>query len=248
VSLRQLFPAATESGADPDLAALYAYPDRLWLRANMVSSADGAAAANGLTAGLSSATDRRVVSLLRTLSDVIVAGAATVRAERYESVRTRELWRELRAGRTPTPPIAVVSARLDLDPDSPLFAAAPPHARTIVITGAAAPADRRAALARQADVIVAGGETVDLKAAVAALAERGHRRLLAEGGPHLLAQLVEAGLVDELCLTIGPLMAGPGASRIVAGGPPAGSPVPLTLAHVLEDDGFLLCRYITKDH
>jgi len=248
MSLRQLFPAATESGADPDLAALYAYPDGLWLRANMVSSADGAASANGLTAGISSATDRRVVSLLRTLSDVIVAGAATVRAERYERVRTRELWRDLRAGRTPTPPIAVVSARLDLDPDSPLFAAAPPHARTIVITGAAAPADRRAALARQADVIVAGDETVDLKAAVAALAERGHRRLLAEGGPHLLAQLVEAGLMDELCLTISPLMAGPGASRIVAGALAAGSPVPLTLAHVLEDDGFLLCRYTTKDH
>ncbi len=245
MSLRQLFPVCA---ADPDLAALYAYPDGLWLRANMVSSADGAASANGLTAGISSATDRRVVSLLRTLSDVIVAGAATVRAERYERVRTRELWRDLRAGRTPTPPIAVVSARLDLDPDSPLFAAAPPHARTIVITGAAAPADRRAALARQADVIVAGDETVDLKAAVAALAERGHRRLLAEGGPHLLAQLVEAGLMDELCLTISPLMAGPGASRIVAGALAAGSPVPLTLAHVLEDDGFLLCRYTTKDH
>ena len=247
MSLRQLFPAGTESGAEPDLAALYAYPDRLWLRANMVSSADGAAAANGLTEALSSATDRRVFSLLRTLSDVVVVGAATVRAERYGPVRTRELWRELRAGRPPTAPIAVVSARLDLDPDSPLIAAVPAHARTIVITAAAAPADRRAALARQADVIVAGGETVDLKAAVAALAERGHRRLLTEGGPRLLAQLVEAGLMDELCLTIGPLMAGPGASRIVAGPQPAGPPVPLTLAHVLEDDGFLLCRYTTKD-
>ena len=69
----------------------------------------------------------------------------------------------------------------------------------------------------RADVIVAGEQTVDLKAAVGALADRGHRRMLAEGGPHLLAQFVEAGLMDELCLTIGPLMAGPGASRIVAG-------------------------------
>ncbi len=244
MSLRQLFPVCA---ADPDLAALYAYPDGLRLRANMVSSADGAASANGLTGGLSSATDRRVFSLLRTLSDVVVAGAATVRAEKYELAKTRELWRDLRAGRPPTPTIAVVSARLDLDPSSPLFAAAPPHARTIVITTAGAPADRRAALARQADVIVAGGATVDLKAAVAALAERGHRRLLAEGGPHLLAQLVEAGLMDELCLTISPLMAGPGASRIVAGALPASSPMPLTLAHVLEDDGSLLCRYTTKD-
>jgi hypothetical protein len=58
--------------------------------------------------------------------------------------------------------------------------------------------------------------------------------------------------MDELCLTIGPLMAGPGASRIVAGHPQPGTrptpPLPLTLAHVLEDDGFLLCRYTRKDH
>src|SRR6266702_2878509 len=147
MSLRQLFPVCA---ADPDLAALYAYPDGLWLRANMVSSADGAASANGLTAGLSSATDRRVFSLLRTLSDVVVAGAATVRAEKYELAKTRELWRDLRAGRPPTPTIAVVSAQLDLDLSSPLFAAAPPHARTIVITTTGAPADRRAALASQA--------------------------------------------------------------------------------------------------
>jgi riboflavin biosynthesis pyrimidine reductase len=188
-----------------------------------------------------------VFALLRTLSDVIVVGAATAREERYNPVRPRELWRHLRAGRSPTPPIAVVSLRLDLDPQSPLITAAPADARTIVITTAQAPPDRRAQLATRADVIVAGEQTVDLVAAVKALADRGHRRVLAEGGPHLLAQLVEAGLMDELCLTIGPLMAGPDASRIVAG-PPAAEPRPLTLAHVLEDDGFLLCRYITKAH
>ena len=248
MSLRQLFPVCAD---EPDLPALYAYPDGQWLRANMVSSADGAASLNGVTAGISSDTDRRVFALLRTLSDVIVVGAATVREEGYKPARTRELWSDLRTGRAPTPPIAVVSARLDLDPSGPLISAAPPHARTIVITTARAPADRRAELARHADVIVAGDETVDLKAAVRALAERGHRRMLAEGGPHLLAQLVEAGLMDELCLTVGPLMAGPGANRIVAGAPgtgPAPLPLPLTLAHVLEDDGFLLCRYTSKDH
>jgi riboflavin biosynthesis pyrimidine reductase len=145
----------------------------------------------------------------------------------------------------------VVSRRLDLDPDSPLITAAPAHARTIVITAAQAPADRRAELARHADVIVAGDETVDLTAAVSALTKRGHRRMLAEGGPRLLAQLAEAGLLDELCLTIGPLMAGPGAPRIVAGTSgtgPVATPLPLTLTHVLEDDGFLLCRYIRKDN
>src|SRR5207237_7180822 len=125
------------------------------------------------------------------------------------------------------------------DPDSPLIAAAPRDARTIVITTASAPADRRDQVARHADVIVAGQDTVDLAAAVDALAERGHRRMLAEGGPHLLAQLAEADLLDELCLTIGPLVAGPGAPRIMAGAPDTGpiTPLPLTLAHVPEDDG-----------
>jgi riboflavin biosynthesis pyrimidine reductase len=248
VTLRQLFPIAADQ---PDLPALYAYPDGRWLRANMVSSADGAATLQGLTRALSSDTDRRVFALLRTLSDVILVGAATVRKEKYQPARPRELWSHLRDGRPPTPPVAVVTRRLDFDLDSPLIAAAPPHARTIVITVAQAPADRRAGLARHADVIVAGEETVDLQAAVGALAERGHRRLLAEGGPHLLAQLLQAGLLDELCLTIGPLMAGPGAPRIVTGAPgtdPIATPLPLTLAHVLEDDGFLLCRYTRKDH
>ncbi len=248
MSLRQLFPVCAD---EPDLATLYAYPDGQWLRANMVSSADGAASLDGASAPLSSDTDRQVFALLRALSDVVLVGAATARTEHYKPARPpREPWRDLRRGRTLTPPIAVITARLDLDPGSPLVAAAPPDARTIVITTARAPADRRAELARHADIIVAGDEVVDLKAAVGALVGRGHRRMLAEGGPHLLAQLVEAGLMDELCLTIGPLLAGPGASRIVAGAPGTGpaAPMPLTLAHVLADNGFLLLRYTRRDH
>jgi riboflavin biosynthesis pyrimidine reductase len=244
--MRQIF--ASSDLRESDLAALYAYPDGPWLRANMVSSADGAAMLGGLTSGLSSQADRRLFALLRTLADVIVVGAATVRAEKYKPVRQHELWPDLRPGRTPTPPIAVVTARLDLEASSPVIDMAPPSARTIVITTARAPADRRAALQERADVIVAGQETVDPKAAVAALAERGHRRMLTEGGPRLLAQIAAAGLLDELCLTIGPLLAGPGADRILAGQQPAASTQPLALAHVLEDNGFLFCRYTRKDH
>jgi riboflavin biosynthesis pyrimidine reductase len=244
--VRQIY--ASTGLTDTELAGLYAYPSGSWLRANMVSSADGAAHLDGVTKGLSSAADRHLFALLRTLADVIVVGAATVRAERYAPVRPHELWPDLRPGRTPTPPIAVVSARLDLDPSSRLIASAPPSARTIVITTAQAPADRRAALDGPAEIIVAGQETVDLKAAIAALAERGHRRMLAEGGPRLLAQVAAAGLLDELCLTIGPLLAGSGADRILAGAMSAASAQPLTLAHVLEDDGFLFCRYLRKDH
>jgi riboflavin biosynthesis pyrimidine reductase len=244
--MRRLLPS---SGlGDPDLARLYAYPSGRWLRANMVSSADGAAILEGVTAGLSSRGDRHLFSLLRALADVIVVGAATARAEKYGPARERDFWPGLRQGRPPTPPVAVVSARLDLDPASRLIAAAPPHARTIIVTTAQAPPDRRAELAGRADVIVAGEATVDLNAAVSALADRGYRRMLTEGGPRLLAQFIAAGLLDELCLTIGPLLAGPGAARIVSGSLPAAPPRPLELAHVLEDSGFLLCRYTRKDH
>jgi riboflavin biosynthesis pyrimidine reductase len=245
MTMRQLFPSCEDH---PDLAGLYAYPDGQWLRANMVSSADGAATLDGASRGLSSDTDRQVFALLRALCDVVVVGAQTVRVEHYGPARSPERWRGLRAGRPPTPPIAVVSGRLNLDPASPLIAAAPPYARTIIITTAQAPQDRRAGLERHADVIVAGDETVDLKAAVGALAERGYRRMLAEGGPHMLAELAGSDLMDELCLTIGPLMAGPGADRIVAGALAPAEPVPLTLAHVLEDADFLLCRYTRKAH
>ncbi len=228
---------------DSGLAELYGYPPgKRTLRANMVASADGAATLGGASAGLSSAADRHVFALNRTLADVILVGASTARIERYAPVRIRELWRHLRDGRTPTPPIAVVTSLRDLDPASPLIADAPAHARTIVITTGQAPAEARAQIAEHADVIVAGETTVDLSAAVTALADRGLQRILAEGGPGILAQIVAADLLDELCLTIGPLLAGPGAPRILTGAPMPQA-LPLSLAHVIEDNGFLLCRY-----
>ncbi len=242
--MRQLFPAP--GLGDADLAALYAYPPGPCVRGNMVASADGAASLGGVSAGLSSVADRQVFFLLRALADVIVVGAGTVRAEGYGPARPSRLWPHLRDGRPATAPIAVVSARLDLDPESQLFTEAGPDARTIVITSAAAPQDLLAKLARNADVITAGEAAIDLNAAVRALADRGHRRVLTEGGPHLLGQLAAAGLLDELCLTTGPLLAGPGADRILTGEPFPAGPLPLDLAHVLEDRGFLLCRYTRK--
>jgi riboflavin biosynthesis pyrimidine reductase len=222
---------------DADLAGLYQYPEGPVLRANMVTSADGAAWLDGASAGLSSAADKHVFALLRTLADVILVGAGTARAEHYAPVRVRELWRHLREHRTPTPPLAVITGSMDLDLTSPLFTAAPPHARTMIIT-----TSKAAAGAPGTDVIVAGEETVDMTQAVQALHDRGYQHILAEGGPGILGQLTGAGLVDELCLTIGPLLAGPGAPRIVTG-LAAPSPVPLSLAHVLDAEGFLLCRY-----
>jgi riboflavin biosynthesis pyrimidine reductase len=113
----------------------------------MVSSADGAAFLESRTAGLSSPTDIRLFGLLRALADVVLVGAGTVRTEQYKPARRRAALASLRAGRTATPPIALVSRALALDLETPLFTDAPPDARTIVITCAASPADRRAALA-----------------------------------------------------------------------------------------------------
>jgi len=86
---------------------------------------------------------------------------------------------------------------------------------------------------------------------VAALAERGHRRILLEGGPHLLGQVAAAGLLDELCLTVSPLLAGGQAGRIIGSGMMGGGDIPpgragLRLAHVIADGGFLLCRYVRQ--
>jgi riboflavin biosynthesis pyrimidine reductase len=250
--VRLIYPG--EAGVtDPELAALYACPEppgrsAPYLRANMVASVDGAASLLGRSAGLSGEGDRQIFAMLRAISDVILVGAGTARAEGYGPVRPESeglRWAWLREGRTPSPPIAVVTRRLDLDLDSPLLTDSPEHARTIVITTALAPADRRAKAARFADVLVAGETTVDLAAAVSGLAERGHRCILLEGGPHLLTQTGDAGLLDELCLTLSPLVAGPGAGRIVQGAPlPDGTGArPVVLGHVLTEEGFLFCRY-----
>jgi riboflavin biosynthesis pyrimidine reductase len=243
--VRTIFPSPGDELDLAGLAEAYRYPADRWLRVNFVQSADGAATADGLSGGLSSAGDKRVFGILRVLADVIVAGSGTVKAENYKPARARPALAGLRTGRSAAAPIAVVTRSLDLDLGSPLYTEAAPESRTIVITCAAADAGRRAAAAKVADVIVAGDDTVDLGAAVAALADRGLHRVLAEGGPHLFGDLDEAGLVNELCLSVSPTLAGPGAGRIITG---AGSPArPLTLHQVIADDSFLFCRYFAAE-
>jgi riboflavin biosynthesis pyrimidine reductase len=110
-----------------------------------------------------------------------------------------------------------------------------------VITSAAAPADRRKALAGVAEILTAGEQEVDLAAAVADLHARGATQLLSEGGPHLLGAMIAADLVDELCLTVSPLLAGGAAGRIATG--PPGPPRSMLLRHVLAEDDMLFLRY-----
>jgi riboflavin biosynthesis pyrimidine reductase len=223
------------------LAEAYAYPAEHWLRVNFVSSADGSVSVDGLSGGLSSAGDKRVFGILRVLADVILVGSGTARSENYKPARARPALAALRAGRAAAAPIALVTGRLDLDLGSALFTEAAPDSRTIVITSAASDSGRRAETAKVADVIVAGEQSIDLAQARAALADRGLGRVLCEGGPHLFGDLAAAGQVDELCLSLSPALAGPGAGRIIAGARfPADR---MTLRQVITDDGFLFLRY-----
>jgi riboflavin biosynthesis pyrimidine reductase len=243
--VRKIFPSPGDELDLTELAEAYAYPAERWLRVNFVSSADGSASVDGLSGGLSSAGDKRVFGILRVLTDVILVGSGTARAENYKAARARPALASLRPGRPPAAPIALVTSTLDLDLASPLFTEAGPDARTMVITGAASDEKLRAETAKVADVIVAGQRTVDLGMALTALADRGLTRVLCEGGPHLFGDLAGAGLVDELCLSLSPTLAGPGAGRIIAGAPSAARR--MTLQQVLTDDDFLFLRYFTRN-
>lgn len=210
----------------------------------MVATLDGAAQHDGRSQPISGATDMRIFGTLRGLADVVVVGAETVRQEGYRPARAREGFAALReaAGQGPAPAIAVVSASLELDFTLPLFTS--PLVPTLLLTGAAAAPDRIAAAEKAgAQVVIAGdGMGVDPARAVRALGERGLHRLLTEGGPRLLGQLVAAGVLDELCLTVSPMLTAGDAQRI-AGGPRVAVPKRFELTSLLEEAGFLFSRY-----
>lgn len=221
---------------DLRLAELYAYPEdppAPFVRVNFVCTVDGAVTVDGVSGGLGSAADKRMFGLLRELAEVVLVGAGTVRAEDYRGAR-----RATRGCATP-PPIAVVTGSADLDPASRLFtdtATAP-----IVLTTSGAPVERRERLAAAgADVAVLD----DLSPASlrAELGRRGLNRVLCEGGPALFGDLLAADAVDELCLTLAPLLAGGSAGRI-ARGPDGAAPRPSDLVGALHEDGVLLLRY-----
>ncbi|PZT77356.1 MULTISPECIES: pyrimidine reductase family protein [unclassified Streptomyces] len=251
--MRRLFPVTDLTAADAphawsldELADAYAYPatDGPWLRANMVSTLDGAAQHDGRSQPISCESDMRIFGTLRGLADVVIAGAETVRQEGYRPARARDAFaaRRAAAGQTVAPAVAVVSGSLDLDFSLPLFVS--PLVPTLVLTGAGAPPDRiETARKAGAEVVIAGeGSRVDPARAVRELAGRGLRRLLTEGGPRLLGQFVAHGVLDELCLTVAPLLTAGDAQRI-AGGPSVTVPKRFALASLLEEDGFLFSRY-----
>lgn len=227
---------------DEDLVRWYATGEEPALRVNFVTSVDGAVDVGGYSAGLSSGPDKRVFGVLRMLCDALVVGAGTLRHEGYRALRLdarRRSWRR-EHGRSEYPTLVVVSAGLDLDPTQAAFADAP--VRPLLLTPATAPARRRARLATVAEVVTVGDDRVDPATMLSVLRQRGLAQLLCEGGPQLFGALSRADAVDELCLTVSPVLAGPGAGRITAG-TGGGTARPLTLRHILTAEGTMLLRY-----
>lgn len=220
--------------------------DRPWVMANMVGGLDGSAAIAGRVGALSDDTDAVLFRAMRAVADIVLVGAETARRERYGPVRLTDdlVASRTAAGLPPTPPIAIVTRSLALDWDLPLFA--PPEAdagpRPIVVTCAAADPDRVARAEEVADVVVAGDAAVEPEAAVTELRARfGARLALCEGGPTLLGQVAAAGLLDELCLTVAPVLGGDPLPVSVT--PEGAGLTRMALAHVAEAEGSLYLRY-----
>jgi riboflavin biosynthesis pyrimidine reductase len=234
---------------DGRLINFYAYPDDLqscWVRGNMIASLDGGAAADGKSGGLGGPGDRAVFLQMREAADVILVGAGTVRIENYSGAQLSVAARQARQrrGQAEVPPIAVLTRSGDLDPNALLFTRTevPP----LILTCTRSFGDTRRRLGSAAEVIDASGpdpDSVDNATALRVLAGRKLFRVLAEGGPSLLGQLIEDDLLDELCLTIAPILVGGSARRIATG--PGQVHAKMRRTHLLtDDDGYLYTRYV----
>jgi riboflavin biosynthesis pyrimidine reductase len=184
-----------------------------WVVANFVATIDGATVVDGGSSAINDADDKAMFAALRAIPDFIVVGAGTVRAENYRPVTLDEARRNARveAGLEPTPHLVIVSGSLNLDPAARVFG--DPEHRVTVLTGAGAPADRFAELSEVADVV----RLRETKPRDIAHYLRMSRIVLCEGGPSLMGQFVAAGLVDELALTISPMLVAGESPRLAHG-------------------------------
>ncbi len=213
-------------GNGEELTELYAAPDRPWLRVNMVATVDGAATGeDGTTRSINNRADKVVFDLLRDLSDAVVVGAGTVRVEGYAVGRK---------------PLVVVSRTGAVPPTQ----RAAERGKVLMATVSTAPylGGARQILGDE-NVLVLGSHRVDLARMKDELVLRGFRHLLSEGGPHLLRDLLDQGVADELDATIVPRMVG-GGHRRITDGPPVD--VPLRLDTLIEQDDTLLARWFVE--
>jgi riboflavin biosynthesis pyrimidine reductase len=205
--------------------SLYAFPDldQPWVRTNFVTTLDGAAHdSDGVTASLGGETDTTLFAHLRSLADVILVGAGTARIERY--------------GPDTAAPIAVVSRRLEI----------PERLRrpgiTVITTSDAPENELDSLLTAGVDVIAHGSGEIDWAGVLGSFAERGWLKVNCEGGPTLHGDLIAGDVVDELCLTIAPVLAAGQAPRIAHSQLPM--TVGMTLAHAVPVGDVLFTRWV----
>jgi len=246
--LRRLLPEWQEVAAEQAYAWLglgeRARPDRPYVVANMVATADGRATLGGSTRAISSDADRALFHDLREQVDAVMAGTATIALERYgRLVRDPERVRRRVERKLAPLPLAVTASRsLELPAQAPLFQ--DPESRIVVLTGSAPETPPCGAEVIVENVPAGGGPEIDLARGMQLLRERYEvRTLLLEGGPTLLGAMLQAGVVDELFLAIAPLAVGSGSEPAIVEGEPLPEPVSLRLASVLEDQDFLFLRY-----
>ncbi len=224
----------------PDVPA-----ERPRLLLNMVSTADGRATLSGRSGAISGPADRALFHALRAPVDCVLVGAGTVRTERYGRIIPDPSIRAQRAerGLTDEPLACIVSGRLAVDRELPLLGE--PDARVAILTASAASLEPSEATV---DYIRAGEGQLDLRSGLVELAGRfAVQTVLCEGGPHLARQLLGAGLVDELFLSLAPLLAGGepagGEALRILAGTELEPPASLELLDVLRSDSYLFLRY-----
>lgn len=234
---------------DSRLAELYAYPtnpDHPWIRANFITSIDGAVTIDGLSGGLGTPADQRVYHLQRSLCDVVLVGRGTVLAENYGPVSFTADVREHRIanGLTPVPPVAVVTGSADLPVDHRLFT--PGEAAPIILTGRRADQRRVEHLeAAGARVLRLPDDSVRPADIRATLADLHLLRVLCEGGPSLIGSLLEADLIDDFCLTTSPILCAGDAGR-AAVSPRSAAHRARRVTLLTDDDGTVLTRWLIE--
>lgn len=233
--------------SDDDLVRLYRYPDdgRRRLRTNFVSSLDGSVQGpDGRSGGLGTPSDGYVFALHRALADAVVVGASTVRQEGYRAIDLMPWQSALRTrlGLEPFPALVIISGRAQLDP-----AIAQPEqgdgGPVMIITTSGKPIDDLAPLRDAGIEVVEAGPSIDLVTALDGLADRGWPRLLCEGGPGLHRDLLAAGLVDELSLTLAPVVVGGQGRRSTSGAGLDGVSEFYLSFVLLGEDGALFTSY-----
>lgn len=240
--VRRLLPDVAETTVAEQLATLelkaLALTDRPYLILNFATTLDGRAAISGRSGPIGSATDTEMLQRLRTRVDAVMIGAGTMRAERYgRMVSDPDLraYRE-RTGLAHDPLAVIVSNRLELPWDAPLFTDGGGRCVVFTASGEDPPrTDTPVTCIRHPD-------GVELDRCLEWLRkERGIRSVLCEGGPTLHGRLREGGLADELFLTIAPKIAGGEGPRVLEGALPEIDR--MELAWLLESGGELFARY-----